>query len=149
MNRVLIDANFLVALLDPKDVWHQHAKKIDNAIPDSVIRLFTDIVVIESISVIARRVNERKEQQSFPALFSTLRSVVPAEKIVWLSPHIPYWYNTIFEMMLSKSGELNFNDCLLVVFMNEADIHNIVSFDKDFDSIPTIQRISSAEQLRT
>jgi len=141
MSAVVIDSNFLVAAIDPKDNWHAKAQEIDSSIPASVIRIFSDIVVIESINVLARRSEERKQKKSFLSLASSLQSIIPQDKITWLTPLIPERYLSIFEMIAAYNGNLNFHDCLLTLWMQENNIQHIASFDADFDSVPNLKRI--------
>jgi len=69
MSAVVIDSNFLVALVDPKDVWHKRASEIEAALDERALRVFLDIVIGESLSVIARRCEEKSDHQILPASF--------------------------------------------------------------------------------
>lgn len=142
MKDVLLDSNVVVALLDPRDSLHLRAKETQSHLPESDIQIVSDIAAGEVLSVLARRCEERK-QDTFVALASQFRSDFPKDRLVWIAPEIPRLYPSIIELMIEQKGKLNFNDCLLVLWMQENDMERIVSFDADFDSIPSITRISS------
>ena len=46
-----------------------------------------------------------------------------------------------------KSYGLDFDDALALQIMKEKGIHNIISYDKDFDKIPNIKRIEPENLL--
>lgn len=64
MNSFLLDSSFLVALLDSKDTWHSVAVEIEGALPARVTRVFLDVVIAETLSVLARRFEERKRSDA-------------------------------------------------------------------------------------
>jgi len=50
-------------------------------------------------------------------------------------------------MMVSYNGQLNFNDCLIALFMQRNNVQHLASFDADFDLLSNIHRISSPEDM--
>jgi predicted nucleic acid-binding protein len=144
MSAVVVDSNFLVALLDAKDIWHSRAQEIESALPKKAPRLFLDIVVGESVSVIARRCEEQQRSGSFARIVTSLRAVLPPSRILWISSLMQSYYDDVLEMMTRHSGSLNFNDCLVALFMKRNTLTYLASFDRDFDSLTHIERISSA-----
>lgn len=51
-------------------------------------------------------------------------------------------------MMDTYKGKLNFNDCVLALYMFEKSLKYIVSFDKDFDEVSELQRIKSPADVK-
>ncbi|MEK7249469.1 MAG: type II toxin-antitoxin system VapC family toxin [Bacteroidota bacterium] len=147
MNAPFIDSNYIVALVDEDDSLHHqavslelHLSRFDQIVPD--------VSLIEAVSVLARRSEEKRKTERFPAILETLNSLFPVAEILWLSPSVPRYYRDCFQMMATHHGQLNFNDCLLVTYMHEKSIKWIVSFDKDFDAVKTIHRIKSPDDVQ-
>jgi predicted nucleic acid-binding protein len=64
MNAILLDANFLVAWLDPKDALHDRASEIDIGLGARLERLLVDVAVTEALGVIADDARNRNDQRS-------------------------------------------------------------------------------------
>ncbi|MEK7251502.1 MAG: type II toxin-antitoxin system VapC family toxin [Bacteroidota bacterium] len=143
MSTIVVDTNHLVALIDPKDVWHAVANEIESCLPVHVTRVFVDVVLTEAASVFARRCEERKDVEAFPRLISLLKSRIPSSFITWISPQIPMLYEKCLKLMLESDGSLNFNDSLITLYMREQKLSYIASFDKDFDTVKGLKRCAS------
>ena len=66
MNRVIIDTNIFVALIDEKDKWHMQARIISNVLKEKKSELiFFDCVINEAVTVMGRRLEgyQRKAGQ--------------------------------------------------------------------------------------
>ena len=63
--------------------------------------------------------------------------------ITWLNYDIPILYDEIIELIRSSHGELNFNDSLIAISCRIRKISFLASFDKDFDKIDWLKRIST------
>jgi predicted nucleic acid-binding protein len=147
MNEIVIDANFLVALLDGDDSFHTKATEIEMMIPIETPRLYFDVVVSESLSVLARRSEERKRIFSFREKVRMLQIKLPYSNISWVSVLIQTYYSEILELMTHHNGKLNFNDALIVVYMKKNNLQFIASFDSDFDDVAWVQRISTPSDI--
>jgi predicted nucleic acid-binding protein len=143
MSAVVVDSNFLVALLDERDTWHSRANEVALALPPKASRLFFDTVVAESVSVIARRCEEQNRVDAFVGIIASLRKALPRSRILSVSSLTQSYYDNILDLMISYSGSLNFNDCLIALFMKKNGLTYLASFDADFDSLSYIKRISS------
>lgn len=148
MSHVLFDSNVLVALFDTSDVWHTKAEEMVDAIPEKTSHLTLDVVVIESLSAIARRLEEKKLRKSFPMIVESLVSLLPPSKLTWITPLVPLYYDDVLRMMVEHSGTLNFFDALIALYMARHHHHFLVSFDSDFDILPGIQRMSSLHDIK-
>jgi predicted nucleic acid-binding protein len=145
MTRVLLDANFLVAWLDPRDTLHSIASEIDDALGDRAERLIVDVVVGETLSVVARRCEEQKRSGEFLSLLDFFRSYAPESRLVWVSPSVRELYNGCIDILHRHRGRLNFNDALISLFMKQNHVQHLASFDADFDELPEIYRISTVK----
>lgn len=139
-----IDSNVLVALVDDRDKWHVQAKALLDALKEEVINvIYFDCVLNETISVMARRSEEQNRSAQFPALLDDLEKRVPEELITWISGETQRWYGRIIALIRQTEGRLNFHDALIALACQELEIKIILSFDRDFDEIPWIERYES------
>jgi len=127
--RILVDTSFLVAWLNKKDIHHKKAFQVKNELGSKAVLVITDVVVNETLSVLARRAQEGK--LSFHEASQKLLSLVP-------SPAKFYFYtfsdwNEIISLVLKSNGQLNFHDALLIIGAKKEGITTILSFDSDFD----------------
>jgi predicted nucleic acid-binding protein len=85
MNEVIVDANFLVALMDERDVWHPKAVTLLNALRTKEAKaVYLDCVLNEVISVLGRRFEERGRTNEFSAVLKKLKILVPERLITWV-----------------------------------------------------------------
>lgn len=148
MIQIGIDTSILVGLLDPKDKWHAASVRLQQSLQERQIEVVVfDCVVAEAISAIVRRMQEQGRLAEFPEVATRILSEYPVEEILWILPDVPDFYNEIFALMQSSQGELNFNDALIALSCRERNIHYVVSFDRDFDQLSWLKRISSVKDL--
>jgi predicted nucleic acid-binding protein len=142
MNEVIVDANFLVALMDERDVWHPKAVTLLNALRTKEAKaVYLDCVLNEVISVLGRRFEERGRTNEFSAVLKKLKILVPERLITWVYPRVPELYNEILNLIDEHNGKLNFHDALIALTSKEMVIENILSFDGDFDEIAWLKRV--------
>lgn len=147
-NKVIIDSSVLVGLLNQFDLHAQRAVDLFNAIKaTSVMPAYLDCVVIESISVISRRLREKKRSQHLNQFFANLPAYIPPDEIVWVLPQLRSMYDEVLELMEQTNGELNFHDALIALICKQENIKYIASFDTDFDQIPWLTRWSTPADL--
>ena len=140
--RAIMDSNVLIAHVNPNDSLHKAALAlIELAAQAKLEVVYFDCVVAESLSVIARRLEEKKRMNEFGALADRLFEIAPEVDWEWLFPEAPRLFNTVIELMRQTSGQLNFNDALIVVACRELGINTLLSFDTDFDTIPDLTRL--------
>jgi predicted nucleic acid-binding protein len=81
---IALDANFVTGLIDEKDIWHSAAHALRPLIDmDAYQLVIFDCVMVEVVSILARRTHEKRRTAELPALLAQLRSDFPAEAIVW------------------------------------------------------------------
>ena len=51
------------------------------------------------------------------------------------------WYEDIVHIIRQHKGKINFHDALIILSAKELKISRIASFDKDFDTIKSLERI--------
>jgi len=142
MNEMIFDANFLVALVDERDVWHPKAVTLLNALRIRGAKaVHLDCVLNEVISVLGRRFEETGRTNEFDGALRKLKKKVPDRSITRVYPCIPELYKAILNLVSEHKGKLDFHDALVALVSKEMDIKYIVSFDKDFDEIDWLKRV--------
>lgn len=146
--QVAVDACVLVALLNPRDVWHAQAKALIDALdPAGHAALNFDCAVAEAVSVLARRLREHGRGGEVPSLLEQLNTHIPREMITWILPDVPRLYTSVLDLVRATDGELNFHDALLALACRERGIPMIATFDADFDRVDWLKRVGTPEDL--
>ncbi len=144
MKEVVVDTNWLVALVDSRDKWHTRAHEIARTLAAQQAQLvYLDCVLNETISVLARRAEEQKRVGELASLLESTCGQVPETQIVWASLETRRLYAEIVELVQRTQGALNFHDALIALLCREWRITTLVSFDEDFDRITWLTRIST------
>lgn len=147
MIRIGIDTSVLIGLLDPKDVWHAPAKALKQALVAREASIaVADCVLAEAISTMARRVHEQRRASELDDLLAHLATECPAEDILWLLPDVPALHADILDLVRATGGALNF-DALIALSCRHREIPLIASFDRDFDQVQWLRRISEPAEL--
>lgn len=148
MTDVGIDTSVLIALLDPKDVWHEAAFALQASLDrkQANVAIF-DCVLAEAVSTMARRIHEQRREADLDDLLERVFQDYPQQDILWLLPDVPELYTDILELVGRSGGELNFNDALIALECLKRNIRYIASFDRDFDTIDWLQRLATPEDL--
>jgi len=134
--RIIIDTNILVALIDENDKWHKHALKIRDALKEENAEfIFFDCVINETVTVIARRLEEKGITENFPLILSKLESLLSEQNITWISQETQRLYQNILNLVRQYKGRLNFHDSLIALVAKEFEIKYIATFDTDFKDI--------------
>ena len=107
-----------------------------------------DFILGETISVLARRLEEHKRSTDFTKILAEIRFKIPLEKITWASMNSWRWYNNILSLIDQYKGELNFNDAFIAIQMQRSHISHLISFDKDFDQLLWVTRVYDASQIK-
>jgi predicted nucleic acid-binding protein len=140
----------LVALLNPRDVWHARALALLDALRGaSAALIYYDCVVAEAISAVARRLHEKGRAAEVPALLDRLRVQVPYEALTWILPNVPDLYPYVLDLVRVSSGELNFDDGLIALACRERNIPAIASFDSDFDRLTWLKRLAEPSDVQS
>jgi len=148
MIQIGIDTSVLIGLLDPKDVWHEPAMALKQALVahEAGVAVF-DCVLAEAISTMARRIHEQRRRSDLDRLVGRIQSDYPADDILWVLPDVPTLYTEIIDLVRASDGALNFNDALIALSCRHRDIPLIASFDRDFDSLQWLRRVAQPDDL--
>ncbi|MBN1165928.1 MAG: type II toxin-antitoxin system VapC family toxin [Methanospirillaceae archaeon] len=127
---IFVDSSFFIALVDQKDQWHPAAKALLPVLADEPI-LISDLIIVESVSIIGRRSGGKIGEQLYQYLLNNCNLVYSDKEIL----------NEGISVFLHYNGSLSVSDSISVYIMKEEQIDRIVSFDSDFDKVPGIVRI--------
>ncbi len=146
--RIAIDTSVVVGLINPRDLWHGTALNLRTALIDAGHEaVYFDCVAAEAISVITRRLHEKRLTAEIETLLDRLGMQTPKAIINWILPDVPRLYDDVLGLVRSTGGMLNFNDALIALACQERAIPAIASFDSDFDSVGWLRRVSEPDHL--
>jgi predicted nucleic acid-binding protein len=146
--KVCPDTSYLVAIYDAADFFHARARAIRDALRGhGVHSLYLDCVVNEVLNVLARRAHERGKGVHPEEVLERVIAEIPRGLITWTYPAVPEWYDRCVGLMRESGWALNFHDALIVRAWQEIGFDAIVSFDEDFDLVPGLRRLGSAEDV--
>ncbi len=130
---IFLDSSFIISSSCTAEENHEKAKQLfESAIESRETLVFTDHVLSEVVTLIRGRYNSKKA-------FEVGKSLLIAGRIEMIQPSREDIEKAV-AMVLKYQG-FSFCDALTAVIMERNEIKKIVSFDSDFDSIKTIERI--------
>jgi predicted nucleic acid-binding protein len=137
MADVVLDTNFLVALLDDRDSLSKRADELRGKLRTvGHTPVLLDVVVAEAVSVLARRSAERRvDPPELSAVIDRIREWVSRGEVAQVSQHIGRLLPSALDVIAESDGKLNFNDALLVLLQREAVIGAMATFDEDFGDV--------------
>ncbi len=145
---IALDASFVLGLLDEKDLWNSRAMRLYEILVarDFHIVVF-DCVMAESISILARRIHEKRRDLDLKSLLDRTKAKFPTKSIVWLYPDLPEQYDSVVDLIEQSNGELSFNDALIALSCQQRNIEYLASFDADFDQVKWLKRLQRPTDL--
>ncbi|MCW5854250.1 MAG: type II toxin-antitoxin system VapC family toxin [Anaerolineae bacterium] len=147
--RIAVDANVLVAAIDAKDKRYRVVEALFSTIAaEKVEVVYFDCVVNETISIVARRLEEQQRLHLFDGLLDDLFSRVEPTSITWISGDTERLFRTLITLVRQSNGLLNFHDALIALVCREQDIRFLLSFDQDFDQLGWLTRIDTPTALQ-
>lgn len=126
---IFVDSSYLIALIVEKDQWHNDAIKLLEKLK-SEDKIITEAMIIESLNLIGSCHGGKVGYLAFKYIkdnFTIFKSATLIEE------SLRYY--------LQFDGTLSLADCTAIHTMKENDIHEILSFDDDFDKVNGIIRI--------
>ena len=140
--RVAVDSNILVALVNPRNTWHNQARAVFSALEAAeFLPVYFDCVMNEAISVLGRRAEEQGRSDQLASMLDDLLNQVPEDVITWILTETRRLFGAIVQLVRQTNGTLNFHDALISLCCQELEIEFIFSFDADFDQISWLKRI--------
>lgn len=126
---IFVDSSYLIALIVEKDQWHNDAIKLLEKLK-SEDKIITEAMIIESLNLIGSCHGGRVGYLAFKYIKDNF-TIFKSDTLIEES--LRYY--------LQFDGTLSLADCTAIHTMKENDIHEILSFDDDFDKVNGIIRI--------
>jgi predicted nucleic acid-binding protein len=91
--QIVIDACVLVALINPRDIWHAQAEALIDAVEAiEATPINFDCAVAEAASVLVRRLSEKGRSAEASLVLQELDAHAPSQFITWILPDVPRLY---------------------------------------------------------
>lgn len=126
---IFVDSSYLIALIVEKDQWHNDAIKLLEKLK-SEDKIITEAMIIESLNLIGSCHGGKVGYLAFKYIKDNF-TIFKSDTLIEES--LRYY--------LQFDGTLSLADCTAIHTMKENDIHEILSFDDDFDKVNGIIRI--------
>lgn len=140
MNEVILDSSFVVAELDHKDFFHERALKVRERITQAELKpLLLDLVVNETLTVIAKRWERTPSRGTFDTILTTMSPLINPQNVFFVSSRFQEYWQPLLSLFSSSGGHLSIHDCFILLIMKEFDIKKIATFDDDFKSVQGIE----------
>ena len=104
-------------------------------------------MINETISVLARRLQEQRRGEQFEALLDLLEGLAPPERITWVSAMTQRQYLQVIALVREHGGVLNFHDALIALACRGLGFQDIASFDGGFDRIVWLHRLGRPDDV--
>ena len=141
-NRIVIDTNVLVALLDSRDVHHQRAVSLVRRLQQSDFsEAIMDCIVNEVYTVFARRCLERG--RSFSDITRAIKQKLESLETIAAYSMVDRYHARIIDLMITTNGLLNYHDALICLTMKSKKLHQIATFDRDFENVSWLTILAS------
>ena len=130
----VVDSGVFIGSKYPKDQYHKEALGIlENFISGEIQRIYiTDYVLAETISFLLSKAGFQMADGAFDYLTETENiEIVKLEDVSAIKP------------LFKRYKKLSITDCSLVALAEKLKIKEIFSFDKHFDSVKGITRLTS------
>jgi predicted nucleic acid-binding protein len=127
---IFVDSSFFIAIADKKDQWHEKARKITNDLKKDL--LITNLVLVESVTAIGARGGGKAGTALYDYLSDNCKIIYVLKDDIDMG----------MKIFLKYDGTLSVADSISIVVMESKGIDQILSFDRDFDKVEGLKRIS-------
>jgi predicted nucleic acid-binding protein len=133
INLIFIDSGFLIALFIDKDQWHNNAinliANIDKLTKKD--KILSNLIIEEIITMIGSLVGAKEAVETYNYIHDNY-TIFNENKDL---------YDKSIMTFLKYDATLSLTDSTKVEIMKELGIHEIISFDSDFDKVNGIVRV--------
>lgn len=143
IEQYFIDSSFVISLMDESDIHHTMAAEILIKIRESGGEIYlSDLVLNEVLSVFGRKCSSNKNKETLLRLLDTLKKWVKDMPILCLYELLNQSYGRVQDMIEKSNGTLSFHDCLIILFLKEVPLVQLVTFDQDFKLVKGLRVLS-------
>lgn len=126
---IFLDSSFLISLFTEKEIHHHKAIKIYRKIKNKEL-IISKLVIAETITLLRLKLNTNEIMEIYNGLNSNFNVINDTA-----------YYDNAMREFLKYDGTISFFDSMYIYLMKKLEIHEIVSFDNDFDNKKNIVRI--------
>lgn len=126
---IFVDASYLIALIVEKDQWHDDTVRLLEKLR-SEDKIITEAMIIESLNLIGSCHGGKVGYMTFKYIKDNF-TIFKSDSL--LEESLRYY--------LKFDGTLSLADCTAIHTMKENEVHEILSFDDDFDKVDGIVRV--------
>lgn len=127
---ILVDSNYMIALMNNKEKNHKRAVELASRV-DNDEKIMPILMLSEAVTGIWSRKKGKDAKLLYDTLIDNFEIYLPTFNEI----------NTAMQCVLKYGGTLALADCLAILIMKKRGITEIVSFDDDFDKVEGIVRI--------
>ena len=132
---ILLDSNFIFALIAKKDKYHKDAKRIfDSDILDLNRPIYTSNLIISETYTLAM-IRTKRDKILLEQLYSIIDGKKKFFEIIYCTQADFQEIYKLFMKFSSKTKLLSFIDASLIFLKDKLNCNLIVSFDNHFDGI--------------
>jgi len=127
---IFVDSSFIIAMVVEKDQWHNQAMQIVDSLAKEE-KIITDAMIIESINLIGKCKGGKVGLTIYKYIEDNYRIYKTTG-----------FLKRSMEEFIKYDGILSLADCTAILTMKDLGIHKIYSFDKHFDKVNGVLRLS-------
>ena len=124
-----LDTTFIVGLFVSNDPWHLQAKKIYEGIKNDEL-VISKLIIAETITVLKNKLKTND-------IIEIYRNIPNIFKII----EDTNLFDEAMDEYVKYDSDISFFDAIYVTVMKKENIHELISFDEDFDRVDGIVRI--------
>ncbi|MDR0912302.1 MAG: PIN domain-containing protein [Methanobrevibacter sp.] len=127
---IFVDAGFVIALVSKNDQWHENALKVAPKIINKD-KIISNLVIEEIISLTGSKLGTKATKEIYHNILDNYKIFDETRAL----------YDKAIDTFIKYNAKLSLTDSMSIEIMKEIGIHEIVSFDSDFDNKKGIVRI--------
>ena len=127
---IFLDSTFLTAYFNENDKWHEKSLGLAKSIKDRK-KVISNLVISETVTTIGTLFGAKAGNISYNHLIKNYNVVYDNKNRS----------NASMKIYLKYEEILSFSDCLSLQIMEEQNITEITSFDRNFDKVKGILRL--------
>ena len=128
---IFLDASYVIGLYVENEQWHEQAVKIFEDVEEKGEKIISNLVIEEIVTAIGKKVDPKASKEIYNHILNNYNVINENRQI----------YNTALDIFVKHGATLSLTDSVSVEIMKEKNIHEIASFDKDFDRVKGIFRV--------
>jgi len=127
---IMVDTTFFVAIFVNNDQWHEKALKISEYV-DNEEKIITNQIISETVTLICSKIGAKESKKAYNYLIDNCTIINETRDL----------YDKSMDILLKYNCNLSLADATSIEIMKKLKIHEIASFDSDFDNKEGIIRI--------